>query len=471
MQNDITCAEEAMKKEDWTEAVNRWRKLIITYKFQVPPQVFVLLSMAHRFQNQHKSAEDVLRQGLSIYPEDVSILHAYAEAAKLKKNWSEASSRLKMLGLAVANKKKRTGKGKNQIFALPPVSGIEAAIHSMKRQHGLNFDKKYSYKLEKIEQGTIGPGTHGVFRIKVNADDNTNGKEQQYKLIVKGVYSKGEAFPREAVILSDPVFGSSRNPARPPHLYHICQESRITWLFMEEIHNARNIVHWKNQDYEHVGQVFGRFSAEFCGDKLSDLKFLSKQSGSYEPNIPKFASSIIKSLYDAGNSGYTIALRTAKSIEKFIDNYETYIVWLSRKSVCLCHFDPHLDNIFIPLDNLPRIIDWQSYQVCPIGFEPAAIVWASALRDWFFINRNALMRGYRQGLVDGGMHPSKDLDALFAFHVVQRAMITDRLANRWDNVRIKGRLNPNPLIGCMRTLINTTRLIEEQAVIINKSIA
>jgi hypothetical protein len=471
MQNEIELAEEAMKNRDWPEAVNRWRKVISTYKFQVPPQVYVLLSIAHRFQSQSESAEDVLRQGLEIYPGDISILSEYAGAAKLKKDWSETSNRLKMLRHAVAVKEKSIDKTKNHIFTLPPVSGLEAAINAIKILHGFHINAIHSYYLEQIEQGTIGPDTHGVFRIRVKVKDHQNGKEQQYKLIAKGITHKGEVLPREADILSDPVFCSPKNPARPPHLFHMCQESGIIWLFMEEIHNARNICDWKNQDYEHAGRVFGRFNAEFSGDKLSDLRFLSQQSGRYEPGIPKFASSIIKSLYEAGHSGYTIALKAAKSLERFIANHEIFVGWLSRQPVCLCHFDPHLDNIFPQSGHdLPRIIDWQSYQVCPIGFEPAAIVWASALRGWFFINKDALMHGYRQGLMDAGMSPSEDLDALFAFHVVQRAMITDRLANRWDAVRIEGGPRPDALIGDMETLVSITRLIRNQADFINKAI-
>lgn len=97
MQDIIAQAEHAMNERNWPEAIKRWQKVFITLKEQTPAEAYVLLSMAHRFRGNPKTAEKIIKQGIAKHPENISILAEHVELARVKKDRSEEVSRLQHL--------------------------------------------------------------------------------------------------------------------------------------------------------------------------------------------------------------------------------------------------------------------------------------------------------------------------------------------------------------------------------------
>ncbi|MFW5879566.1 MAG: glycosyltransferase domain-containing protein, partial [bacterium] len=95
--NDIfIAAEQAMNQKKWQVAVTLWKNLFARYKDQVPPESYVLYSMAHRFQGNPAQAEAVIIQGIKKFPEDIKIHAEYAQVAKARGNFDLAAKHLKI---------------------------------------------------------------------------------------------------------------------------------------------------------------------------------------------------------------------------------------------------------------------------------------------------------------------------------------------------------------------------------------
>ena len=68
------CAELAGNRENWPEAVERWRTVLILSGDRAPATAYVKLSTALRGQGDVDGAATILRQGLSLYPGDTSLI-------------------------------------------------------------------------------------------------------------------------------------------------------------------------------------------------------------------------------------------------------------------------------------------------------------------------------------------------------------------------------------------------------------
>jgi tetratricopeptide (TPR) repeat protein len=86
----IQSARFATAREDWPEAVTRWRKVIETLPVAAALNAHRALSQAYRKQAQFALAEAVLHAAIDLYPDDLPLAVEYAEVAGLRKNWREA---------------------------------------------------------------------------------------------------------------------------------------------------------------------------------------------------------------------------------------------------------------------------------------------------------------------------------------------------------------------------------------------
>lgn len=95
-QNSPTIATEfayaAVDKQDWPEAVRRWRYVVSIYEEDTPISVWINLSKSLRFSSQQEEAEDIIRNATELYPEAIELRLELAEVLISQQKWSEALS-------------------------------------------------------------------------------------------------------------------------------------------------------------------------------------------------------------------------------------------------------------------------------------------------------------------------------------------------------------------------------------------
>src|SRR5262249_9609417 len=89
----IELAKIATRREDWPEAVTRWRKVVGTAFAEAPADAHRALSQAYRKQAHFDSAEAGLDAATELYPGDLTLAVDYAKIAGLRKRWDEAVAR------------------------------------------------------------------------------------------------------------------------------------------------------------------------------------------------------------------------------------------------------------------------------------------------------------------------------------------------------------------------------------------
>ncbi|WP_084184940.1 glycosyltransferase [Desulfonatronum thiodismutans] len=93
MEGMIKYAEDAMKQEDWSTAIQRWKHLLTSFKSDAPYHVYVLMSMAFRFQNDVVSAEKIIKEGINLFPKNIVIIKEFSKVIKFKQDYLEAISK------------------------------------------------------------------------------------------------------------------------------------------------------------------------------------------------------------------------------------------------------------------------------------------------------------------------------------------------------------------------------------------
>lgn len=100
-QNSPTIATElahaAVDKQDWPEAVRRWRYVVNIYEEDTPTNVWVNLSSALRHIHQYDEAENVTRKAIDLHPEVTRLKLELAEILTDKKEWQKALSIIRTL--------------------------------------------------------------------------------------------------------------------------------------------------------------------------------------------------------------------------------------------------------------------------------------------------------------------------------------------------------------------------------------
>lgn len=89
----IKHAEIAMDQKNWSEAVNRWKKLLDKFKENIPSSVYVKHSLVYRNQNRFKEAEEIINDGLKQYPEDMALHEEFANILFMQKDWRAAADK------------------------------------------------------------------------------------------------------------------------------------------------------------------------------------------------------------------------------------------------------------------------------------------------------------------------------------------------------------------------------------------
>jgi tetratricopeptide (TPR) repeat protein len=89
----IEFANVATLKEDWPEAVTRWRNVVQAFAAEAPAKAHRALSQAYRKQAQFESADAVLQAATKLHPGDLKLALDYAKIAGLRRSWKEAVAR------------------------------------------------------------------------------------------------------------------------------------------------------------------------------------------------------------------------------------------------------------------------------------------------------------------------------------------------------------------------------------------
>lgn len=83
----------AMAREDWPEAVARWRRILERFPADAPVEAHVYLSRVYRKQRDSEAAEAVVEAAICRYPDELSLGVEYAKVAELRKDWPQAVAR------------------------------------------------------------------------------------------------------------------------------------------------------------------------------------------------------------------------------------------------------------------------------------------------------------------------------------------------------------------------------------------
>ena len=86
----IARANAASRRNNWPEAIRRWRSVIEGLGEDAPPKAFLALSKAHRCLGNSDAAEAVLREGRAKHPSDMRLAAKAAKIARARKRWPDA---------------------------------------------------------------------------------------------------------------------------------------------------------------------------------------------------------------------------------------------------------------------------------------------------------------------------------------------------------------------------------------------
>ncbi|WP_035244631.1 glycosyltransferase [Desulfonatronovibrio hydrogenovorans] len=92
----LVAVENAMNQKAWDRVISLCQDLFDSYKNQVPPEAYVLYSMALRFKGNHAQAHAVIAQGEKKFPEDTKIHAEFAQVAKARGNPKLAETHLNL---------------------------------------------------------------------------------------------------------------------------------------------------------------------------------------------------------------------------------------------------------------------------------------------------------------------------------------------------------------------------------------
>jgi len=90
-------ARQALDNEDWSTAVKVLNSILLRHKKNTPHEAYILLSRALRGQDKLDRAEKIIQQGLTGYPDSISMLTEYADIARIREDWAETKARLDVL--------------------------------------------------------------------------------------------------------------------------------------------------------------------------------------------------------------------------------------------------------------------------------------------------------------------------------------------------------------------------------------
>lgn len=347
----------------------------------------------------------------------------------------------------------------------PLVKDIEKAVSNMVADFPAIASRGgIDCRVSELQFRKYKPQTVGVLVVELCPTPGQADREK-LKIIVKGIYCKGKDVPHEAKVLSNSLVQSEYNSLRPPKLYHTAVADDITWLFMEEVKSHKLSINWNNKNLGDLGYTLGSFNGFFSGEVLEDLMWIDTgYCSQYLQQGEMQASSIVESLEKAGEAGYKCALLAADSLKCILDNYSYFKKWLLSQPICLSHNDTTPENIYLQSDGVFRAIDWESCTLCPIGFDPIYPVWGGSVLGSASYNEDALLKGYRNGLLNSGINiPYDELSKIFSFHIVLRAINHKGLKDQWDSMLYFGAPQPALMFGCWWALESTTLLVAKHA--------
>ena len=90
---ETKCAEIAMARRRWSEAVVRLEAILKRVNGYSSPWVYLGLSRAYRRQGNLENAEEVLGKGWIVHPGELRLVKEYATIAMVRKDWPEAIRR------------------------------------------------------------------------------------------------------------------------------------------------------------------------------------------------------------------------------------------------------------------------------------------------------------------------------------------------------------------------------------------
>ncbi|MEX2014759.1 MAG: glycosyltransferase domain-containing protein [Candidatus Saccharimonadales bacterium] len=90
-------AEIAHARQDWDEAIQRWQKILYKWDKDQATTAYVRLPQAYSKIGKHAKAERLMREGLRLHPENLSLLEAHAQLAVEAEAWPEAVKRWQLI--------------------------------------------------------------------------------------------------------------------------------------------------------------------------------------------------------------------------------------------------------------------------------------------------------------------------------------------------------------------------------------
>lgn len=240
-----------MNKKDWPQAVSRWQKVFMTFKDQTPPEGYILLSMAHRFQGQFDQAEAIIANGMKILPVNIGILSEYAEIAKARKDWPEAARRLEILKSV-----------KSQLSKLQKHIAESQTDYIRYKLRNLGFHKKAIADLKTLAACTDNPYTRNLAAWELSlwyADAQNSDCAQKCLDMLKIVKSneKNTSKLNQAIILESESLDLTGNR-----------------------HKAKSIVSQDMNQHTHPDLFLAASNLE--SDPAEKIQWINKELGTYQ---------------------------------------------------------------------------------------------------------------------------------------------------------------------------------------------
>jgi TOD1/MUCI70, glycosyltransferase-like domain len=91
----IEFAQLAVSRDDWSEALDRWKSILYRFGEAVPVLVYAELSRAHRILGDYEAAETVIQK--APHREHIRLATEYAEIAMARQDWATAISRWQLV--------------------------------------------------------------------------------------------------------------------------------------------------------------------------------------------------------------------------------------------------------------------------------------------------------------------------------------------------------------------------------------